>query len=453
MLPRLFRFLTSLSSSRHLFRFFRRPMVFHRVVPCYSRHASRRPLPVATLVRRGLTIVELMIAITLTIVITSLMVRAFQSASEEMSLGRAEMEMHEQLRPVVERLREDLKNATCQPRMRESTEKYAGYFEVVEGLAKDYELADTPASFMGDYDDVLALTVRSEGQPFRGRWDHDNDPLTAPLILESYYAEVVWWVNFVDVDTRATAELLSLHGTGIHFADQFHLYRRVLLIRPDLTTTETNLATFLQNNDISTRSTGTALEMNSIEDLVKRENRFAHNTTAFPYEITAGLLSTSSEHWMLDNIAAFDLRVFSPTLPVVTADKQTITPADPGFDSLSGSSVTEGGYVDLGRLTGSAGEGYEFAPHVRSQFTTPTFCTWSPHYESNGIDEDGDSLIDEGTNGFDDDGVAGIDNWDERETIAPYPYALRSLQATIRLFDKKTKLIIQKTVRESFVPN
>lgn len=51
----------------------------------------------------------------------------------------------------------------------------------------------------------------------------------------------------------------------------------------------------------------------------------------------------------------------------------------------------------------------------------PTYDTWSMHYESNGLDEDGVQGIDQGTNGVDNNGNTIIDEIEELETALPTP--------------------------------
>ena len=82
-----------------------------------------------------------------------------------------------------------------------------------------------------------------------------------------------------------------------------------------------------------------------------------------------------------------------------------------------------------------------------------TYDTWSSHFESDGIDNDGDGDSDEGTNGFDDDADGTIDEIDESETSAPYPVALRGLEIRIRCYEPSSRQIRQVTVRHTFVPH
>ena len=94
-----------------------------------------------------------------------------------------------------------------------------------------------------------------------------------------------------------------------------------------------------------------------------------------------------------------------------------------------------------------------------------SYDTWSWHYENNGLDEDGDNFIDEGTDSFDSPGFYtnatgnivsntqfGPDDPGERETRPPYDTALRGLQATLRVYERDSLQIREVKVRESFVP-
>lgn len=83
------------------------------------------------------------------------------------------------------------------------------------------------------------------------------------------------------------------------------------------------------------------------------------------------------------------------------------------------------------------------------------WATWdsgSPHYEYNGIDDDGDTLVDEGTNSLDDDGDGVVDEEDEREMQRPYPQPIRGLQVRFKAVEKTTASVRQLTITHSFVP-
>ena len=432
--------------------------------------------------RDGLTLIELLIATGLTLLIIAAMIRAFKSSSESISLGRSKMDMHNKIRVVVETLRSDLQNATRTPNPLSAKED--GYFELIEGEEVDAEHATEDLSFIGDHDDILAMTVRTNGEPFRGRFNGG--------FVESYVAEVVWWIQHDDTNGDGEAD----------YDESLRLYRRVLLIRPtgiDLTALpvaqQTDILTYYANNDVSVRPNGTGLATNSLADLTNRANRFAHNPVLFPHEMFTGepsiepasifnrALTGVDEGFdlMLDNCVAFDLKVFDPTaeafLPAEAGVSvgQVVGYDDPGFVDVvgafppasNGAAYSQvGGYVNLGydplaaNTTNALGFGNErwfnnFAFENGYTFANnpATYCTWWNGYETDGLDQDGDSFFDEGNDGVDNDNAGGVDDNLERETRPPYAYPIRSLEARVRMIDKNTNQILQKTVRESFVPD
>ncbi len=414
----------------------------------------------------GITIIELLIAVTLTLIIVAAMVRAFKLTSDEITSGRAQMQCHTALRNVSETLRRDLQMATCLPRVSALHEEVAGGFEVVEGEEdeKEHTLL-TFNSHLGDHDDILWLTVRSTDKPFRGRFNGN--------IIESNLAEITWWVVHDDTDGDGEAQ----------YDENVRLYRRVLLIRPDLTTAETDFNVFYQSNDVSVRRepAGPGLLMNSLADLSNRRNRFAHDTALFPHEFMPAVLDsrpyigrTEGEDLVLDNCVAFDIRVFSPNAPVMHDNDVPPPPAPPGqpnpqtpyllepsddaFVAPPAAWVTanSGAYVDLG-FDGTLSPSIWFASDslVASQFVTfpKTWCSWFPGYEFDGFDQDGDGVIDEGTDGIDTDNANGVDDPGEREAPPPYAEPLRSIQISIRVIEKRSNTIKQTAIKESFVPN
>jgi hypothetical protein len=93
------------------------------------------------------------------------------------------------------------------------------------------------------------------------------------------------------------------------------------------------------------------------------------------------------------------------------------------------------------------------------------YDTWSFHYENNGVDEDGNRVVDQGTNGLDDKGNyydpvlkkivqdtrLGIDDVGERETTPPYDKPLRGMQALIRTYEHDSRAIRQVRVNQHFM--
>jgi type II secretory pathway pseudopilin PulG len=213
------------------------------------------------------------------------------------------------------------------------------------------------------------------------------------------------------------------------------------------------------------------------------------------------------EDVMLTDALAFDLRVFDPGAPVFQepVSETIVSPGDPWWptayatdladenDFIGDNSaqsfvryVGQGAFVDLGY--GLLPQGPLLTPVFKPGLTnispwffdprwTPNrsgaalapgysvYDTWSFHYENNGVDEDDDGAVDEGTNGFDDMGVYvntagaivtdirnGIDDIGERETTPPYDRPLRGIQIRLRGFERDSQQIREVTVNQHFLP-
>jgi hypothetical protein len=447
--------------------------------------------------RRGLTLVEMLVAMTCTILLMFAITQTFQSIGEVSAKGRAAIEMSTQLRGVQHRLHKDFESLTVPVRPWLEAGAGEGYLEILEGsLVRDNSRVGTAFDLYGDFDDVWAMTVRSTGEPFVGRING--------TMYQSPLAEVIWFTSFVDRDGNGTFD----NG------EPLNLHRRVLLIRPDLTSlisgySATQLGQFWQENDLSVRVDGSNLAANSLADLTQRANRFGHVGT-FPsaISITGGFLThdradatkslvlsgdRTGEDVMLSNVLAADIRVYDPdapirgtgTIPPGTNDPPTepVTPGDPGFKTAA-TTIGYGAYVDLGYNEGTGffnttemGRYANFTsfddansngildtgetrapilsvkPNLRSQITSQlVYDTWSYWYEHDGVNQDGDAITDQAENGLDDDSKNGVDDVGERETSPPYPVPLRGVQVRIRVLEVETSQVRQATVIQDFIP-
>ena len=295
-------------------------------------------------------------------------------------------------------------------------------------------------------------------------------------IIESSVAEIVWFTFHHDYNDNGVVDQ----------QESVELCRRVLLVRPDL---DNDRATWDQvmaerysrnRNDISVGHDGGA---NSLEDLARRENRFARQggplsfpnplrRTGFSQSLARdrhgeenldGFLELTGDEILLTDVAAFDLRVFSHDCTSSIVDGMVVGPSDHVLaGQVSFGRPVRGAYVDLGD-----GDGVFSGPSDPKSRLARTYCTWSPHYEYDGINQDaaddlreghvtpdGNPKTDEGTNGVDDDRFPGqgVDDAGERETMAPYPDAIRGFRVTFRLIEKVSKQVRQSSVIHSFVP-
>ena len=465
--------------------------------------------------RTGLTLIEIMIALTMTLIVLFAMMEAFQYASTEIARGRASLEMSNQMRGVIEILRTDLNGVTVDVRPHTESVNPNGYFETIEGPQRDFGLDRVNNAeniggnnFVGDYDDIIAFTSRNPDRLYRGRYFGG--------LHQSSLAEIVWWTSHRDLN----------NDTLVGLDEQVKLYRRVLLIRPDLnsvippadlnsepvvglfhTTDETVVRDWLTANDVSVRwvdllpvdapdGNRDTVVANTLTDLARREFRYCHEfflagTPANPgfhnlkrFGVPLSLENTkmdTQDDIMLGDIIAFDVKVYSRNALVDEQANILLEPSDIGYNANSSSLEIIGSFVDLGYdivnfndNNTTAGfrfddEQFQFGPETTADgdelalryFVNGTddsngydiaYCTWSPHYEADGIDQDDDGDFDEGTNGLDDDGDGSVDNSNEWEALPPYPYPVRGIKVTFRLIEEASRQVRQQSMVHSFVP-
>lgn len=395
-------------------------------------------------IRLGVTLVELLVAMAITLMLMFAVVEVFAWVGSSIDGGKATIEMSGQLRSVSQRLQNDLDNITARTVPWIHPNEANGYFEYIEGLERDRDyIAATHQQFgnlVGDNDDVLAFTVRNPTRPFVGRFNG--------ALIESEVAEVVWWV----------ATVQDANGNPVRM-----LYRRQFLVRPELR--RVNIGT----SDISVGLNG---EANSLADLAKRENRAFH-TQIFPFQFDKSKLTPLTggelgEDVVLSNVLAFDVKAYDPLAEIrQIAGGEPLTPNDSEWQN--GTAVGRGAYVDLFYLynngrRGGANSWFAAEPDVasglRSSTAIPydTWDTWPMHYERDGVAQrngavSGAGVADRATNGIDDDGANGTDDVGERETAPPYPFPLRGLQVKVRMFEPDSREARQVTVTANFTPN
>lgn len=478
--------------------------------------------------RAALTLVEMLIGMAITLLMMAAVVNLFANISAGVKVRRATMEMSGELRIMRATLFNDLAGATCRALPWTRPDEDQGYIEIIEGRWEDSNptglvinkrISQVPGSQipdpngandlsgLGDYDDILALTVRSLNAPFKGR----AETATTTISIESDLAEVIWY----SVENPADN---SLGEPGMRT-----IYRRALLIAPwfefPAFAHALSPVEFFRRFDISAHYDASTSRWvaNSLGDLTKRENRFAHFSDSsankgFPHNLLTGAIRANSfpqpdtvgplrpfgprfenltptdvnrqgEDVMLSNVLAFDLRVLDPGAPLFNYNGAVVEPFgenayanNPGGfynDVLSGTLAGFGAYVDLGwddnkdyplssnplppnspvpQFQEAREVGWHPFDATAARGTPAVYDTWSFHYENDGIDQDGDGLVDEGTNGLDDDDQNGVDDLLERETSPPYPVPVRGMQVKVRIYEPDTRQVREATVTRNFVP-
>jgi type II secretory pathway pseudopilin PulG len=529
-------------------------------------------------VRGGVTLIELMVALAITMIMMTAVITLFANVTTTVSNSRALIEISERLRTARNRLQLDLAGHTASTIPPLRPEDGEGYLEIIEGPNCDAgsyvvpggtplinqlggvpnPLSGSPIQYvgsvlstatqndiMGDADDVLMLTVRSQGEPFVG-WGYNG---AGAVLTESNTAEVIWYAvpngRSISTATGGAAQL-------------FTLYRRVLLVAPQWvpsaqafnTTTPTSISNFYNLYDVSVRSNSANNAVgNSLTDLTARENRFLHafsvtaangiaisslsnwpnnfspalfTANSFPYALqnpsymvnsgtnpvlTSPLVAIPAmlrgtrvgEDVILTDVLAFDIRVFDPLAAVTTSGSVALVPSDPLYTLAATTAAGYGAFVDLGYNVvynsftgGTASSFFSAAPNAAYNATNATanfknyivnlpqtYDTWSWSYEQNGLDDDNNGTVDEGADGLDDDpsgtpnGIVddppqitvtqptavpalpavAVTSPGERETLAPYPFPLRGVQITLRVYEPDTQQIRQMTVVQDFLPD
>lgn len=441
--------------------------------------------------RGGLTLTELLIAATLSLVVMGAVASLFGILSRAIRQSQATVDLGAVMRSTAWKLRQDLTSITCTVAPWVSPESNSGYFELIEGPARDTSLAlDSQGlpttNLTADTDDILLFTTQSLAEPYVGRYE--------ALTIESPYAEVAWFCRPAAIQPVAGTTLYDLHRRQLLVTSYLG---RSTLVNNAISGTANRAIYDLSLRTDTIQGQGSVLLPNSLGDLTKRENRFLRSgysfvtntgsrstvsaqTFPFAFPLVGGTASALSEATLTDtpragedviltNVIAFDVRVYDPQAVVPTATGTTWRlPGDPGYLAAAASGTAgTGAYVDLGwqgatpvvltgtfppagqSALGSAGVLVTDSPR-NVPLPATTYDTWSRHYEVNGLDDDDDGVVDEGSNGADTNG----DGWPEysgtAETSPPYPVALRGMEVRIRCYEPHSKQMRQITLRHSF---
>ena len=361
---------------------------------------DRSPAPVPFLARRaetrlrgGLTLIELMVAMAVTLLLMGAVVSLFGFLGDTISNSKSDIEMLDRLRQASELLQTDLTRLTLQPGPPQGGREQDGFLEWVEGGHLD----DQTATSVPNVKDMLHFTIRSRDEPLTGKIDTSLVPIggdsdnpasaqnvgvssgssvsagtggsltnvvTAPgynpgFSGRSRLGEVIW---FVTVDPKT--ELGRLHRYQLLVAAGADLSQ---VVSGDVDGNGIDdLAEFASRNDVSARliNSGAAVVANSLEALAQRVNRRAHqdgvgfvpfysfaDTAVYPTELDVAktlfmldpstytddmeelLLSRLRETIVLDNVSEFDVKAWDAGTPV--GEPGTITLLDDDFSGTT----------------------------------------------------------------------------------------------------------------------
>lgn len=305
------------------------------------------------------TLVELLVATTVTLLVILAMAQAFAVVSETIHGNRATMELVSSMRGITLRLQSDLEGVTVPVRPWVQSSWGVGYFEYVDGPSNDLDVdfdglpdATVPKAnrvaglpgfdtSLGDLDDLLMFTCRSTTSPFLGRVSGLGE-------IRSQLAEIIWWVRPGDTNANGVQDP----------GEYFLLTRRALLVRPDLNGSagyvarwpyrptppqgyptlppgydvsnpnhlkfmQEDIVSFLNDNDLSVRferlESGNNVVLlavaNSLSDLTIRQNRFCHDPVLYQTSLGGALNYLSKAN--RDRFYPHPVNVFNSSHPLV----------------------------------------------------------------------------------------------------------------------------------------
>lgn len=235
--------------------------------------------------RRGMTLVEMLVAVALLVLMMSIIVQVFTAATGAVSNARTFHEIDEGLHQLDATIRGDLNNVTAKLTPPLDPAKGLGYFEYGENSFADLQGEDS--------DDYLRFTVKAaEGKVFTGRMLVPPPSVLTGAALQSFLAS-------------QPITITSQYAEVIYFLRDGNLYRRVLLVVPErqaaaiqdpsqisagltyyMTSAFRDLAgrplpvSWAGLNDLSARPSSlagtTRIVLNTLGNLTNRENRWAY---------------------------------------------------------------------------------------------------------------------------------------------------------------------------------
>jgi prepilin-type N-terminal cleavage/methylation domain-containing protein len=348
--------------------------------------------------RAGMTLVEMLVAMAITLVMMGVVAQIFGMMGQGVNASRSMAELNDRMRATAYRLKQDLSGITVDVKPPVRPEVNSGYFEVIEGpdsdlvsyapvatggepfrkdgLAEPYQTAiGSDDRVVGDCDDIILFTTRSTGESFVGKADTRNAGLEGGG-FRSPFAEVIWFC-------RPTANTFNPRTYTLHRRQRLitaHPGAEPFVIStkpvpstnvdggPPNTLPFTTWAELHGRTDVSCRRQGSLAIPNTLGDLTSRENRFLHSES-FPHifdssssDLTFGPTSPRfGEDVIMTNIIAFDVRVWDAEARVQVVPKGSLAtdvgvavqPGDSGYDSSANPANPGqriGAYVNLGYL-------------------------------------------------------------------------------------------------------
>lgn len=344
-----------------------------------------------------------------TLIVLGAMMAAFSYGSRAMHRGRAAIDLISRLQAAEGLLRKDLDRITVDVRPHHfMSAPPNGFLEIVDGPRRDYNGSDFLVdnvtngnnSYLGDNDDYISFTLKSEAEPFRNG------------SASSHYAEVHWY----------------LIGRT--------LYRQV--------------------SPVSAGSGG-------LTRLGYRGVRQFHNSGSDPHRSTLGDLSPSSailSNVIAFDIQVYDPDASRYIVRAGAAPQDPISDiADPseigailGVANGQFSPIARGAFVDLGKGSGQPGTAPVLFNRPNQRYAgEAVYDTGTSQYDSDGVNDRGKNGVDDAPYFEEGEPNGIVDDFEEKASIPPYNVPLRGIKISIRAIEPNTNQVRQLTIIKSFI--
>jgi hypothetical protein len=160
------------------------------------------------------TLIEMLVTVAILVIVMTILVQVFQAATGVLSAAQTIQDLDNQLKLLDSTIRADLSGVTARFTPPLDPTQNLGYFEYGEN-----EFADVQGE---DSDDYLRFTAKAPaGQPFTGRiWVSSSGPGAMN--------------NLATISSPLPVTVTSDYAEIIYFLRNGNLYRRVLLVAPEL---------------------------------------------------------------------------------------------------------------------------------------------------------------------------------------------------------------------------
>ena len=422
------------------------------------------------------TLIELLIALTLSLLLLFGIAELFQRVGRSMSETRSVMSASAHLNEAALLLRQDLARIPSslpakpqritagQPVVPDSD----GYLEIIEGPGDVVYVDDkgNPDLTAGDVDDIIAFTARANpAVPFRG--------VIRGEIVEREHAEIVWFVrgNLLFRRVRLIDDVTADGNTILlRYTDDKEEFPTKADMGPPTEPGQYAVVEADESNDGGRQRYDAVIRDGNLvwttllthEDLARRARRFGHDgiqyanpSGAFPYplydapyegwfylrmptlEETNYWSSNNIQHWKTDSAGALGQPVANPDLwnkPYFFPDLQ-----DRKSGSLQ-SAVTSPRYIRAGEDV------------VLTNVLSFDVKVWDPHPEVRDFVDLGEGITWADANNNQPKLSRTWDSWTQQYKNQPPPYSqpLEAVQITIRCFDPASQIIKQVTIVHRF---